>query len=150
MNVPFEIRLMLAVAGRLLPCSLRLEWSREWLAEFSHAFRGRVQRRGMFVRAAGAIPDAWTLLQECGIKRRLSEAAHSRMTTVVLPALMFFILTLSTLRKPLPNGRGSECLVSILSRDRQGAVSTIYKSGSPSSSSISMTSCKFLFSSSKV
>ena len=101
--VPGEIRCLVAIAGSLLPPSLRCEWRREWLAEFYHVFSEPPARplapalRGkMFMRATGAIPDSWTLLRLHGIRRRLAEGAHSRLTSVMLPALLFIALALAT------------------------------------------------------
>lgn len=101
--ITYEIRFLLAIAAWLLPRSLRREWRREWLAEFSHVFpKGAAHppaaalRRRMFTCAAGAVPDAWTLLQLHGTRRRLAEAAHSRLTPIVLPALLFLTLAVGT------------------------------------------------------
>ncbi len=100
--VPWEIRFLLAIAAWLLPRSLRGEWRREWLAEFSHVFMEVVAhpppvalRRRMFARAAGAFPDAWTLVKLHGLRRR-AEAAHSRLTPVVVPALLLLTLAVVT------------------------------------------------------
>ena len=100
--VPWEIRFLLAIAAWLLPRSLRGEWRREWLAEFSHVFTEvdahpppAARRQRMFARAAGAFPDAWTLLKLHGLRRR-AEAAHSRLTPVVVPALLLLTLAVVT------------------------------------------------------
>lgn len=102
-TIPGEIRFLLTLAGWLLPQSLRREWKREWLAEFSQVFTAtsahsseRGQRWRMFKRAVGAVFDTWTLLQLYGIQGRLAEAAHSRVTPVVLPALVLLTIAWGT------------------------------------------------------
>jgi hypothetical protein len=100
-RVPAEIRLLLGLSGWLLPRTTRRDWSREWLTEFSEAFsrghqQGARQRWRMFMRACGAIPDVWTLLQLHGFRQRLAEAVHSRVTPVVVFLLALVILAVTT------------------------------------------------------
>jgi hypothetical protein len=102
-SIPPEVRLMLTMAGWLLPRSLRSEWKREWLAEFSEGCLGEHKhltairkRRGMFSRAAGAILDSWTLTEIHGLRQRLTEAAHSRTTPVSLAAIALIAIACAT------------------------------------------------------
>src|SRR5579862_4927960 len=88
-SVPVEVRWLLAVAGALLPSTLRSCWIREWYAEFWHSFGpARGLRRRMWARAFGSFADAWVVLrQDYGLVRRLRDALRSRCAAVVLPTL---------------------------------------------------------------
>jgi len=96
--VPVEIRCLLAMAGSLLSPPQRSDCLREWYAEFWHSSgSGCGSRRQMWARAFGAFPDAWVLLrQECGILRRIHDAAHSRSAPVILLTLLMAAATLLT------------------------------------------------------
>ncbi len=88
-SVPVEVRWLLAVAGSVLPSTLRSCWIREWYAEFWHSFgTARGLRRRMWARAFGSFPDAWVLLrQDYGLVRRLRDALRARSAAVILPAI---------------------------------------------------------------
>jgi hypothetical protein len=90
-TVPFTIRLLLALAGWMLPARARVDWKREWYAEFWHSRQLPSRRRPM--RAFGVFPDAWFLARhEHGIGCRLGELARSRSFAVA--ALIFLIAAL--------------------------------------------------------
>ena len=97
-----EVRLLLAIAGLLLPRSLRRDWRREWVAEFLHGFgevrslANIVERSRALVRAAGAISDSWTLVQINGWRRRLAELTRARATPAVLSAVALATVAWST------------------------------------------------------
>ena len=97
-DVPVEVHWLLAVAGSLLPSTLRSDWIREWYAEFWHSLGpARGFRRRMWGRAFGAVPDAWALLrQDYGLARRTHDALCSRSAPVMLLALLMSALALCT------------------------------------------------------
>jgi hypothetical protein len=98
--IPFEIRLLLTLAGSLLPLDQRSEWRREWLSEFWHSFRASCAvsdrssfRRKMLLLALGAFQDAWTLVsQDCGFPGRIRSALQGRAAIVVLLSFLLFSL----------------------------------------------------------
>lgn len=90
-TVSFTIRLLLALAGGMLPTSDRTDWMREWYAEFWHSRQSGSHRRPM--RALGAFADAWFLVRhEHGVGSRVRELARSRSLAVA--ALVFLIAAL--------------------------------------------------------
>jgi hypothetical protein len=95
-EVPVEVRWLLAVAGSLLPSTLRSDWIREWYAEFWHSLGpARGFRRRMRARAFGSFPDAWVLLrQDYGLVRRIQDALLSRSAPVTLLALLMSAVAL--------------------------------------------------------
>src|SRR5579859_5509398 len=64
--MPDALRRFIAVVSRLVPAWARREFRQEWDAELTHAWAGapaRIRPRvRVLARAAGAIPDAWSLL----------------------------------------------------------------------------------------
>ena len=94
-TLPFTIRLLLALAGGMLPPGARIDWKREWYAEFWHSRQLPSRRRPM--RALGAFSDAWFLVRhEHGIRSRIGELARSRCFAVAALVLLIAALALAT------------------------------------------------------
>jgi hypothetical protein len=86
-----------------LPPHLRVDWIREWHAEFWHSLndhgmaRDSHLTRQMRARALGAFADAWTLLRlECGIRQRIRRAVESRSAPIFIMALLLITLASGT------------------------------------------------------
>ena len=57
------LRRFIAVVSGLVPAWARREFREEWVAELTHACADAQPRAQVFARAAGAIPDAWSLFR---------------------------------------------------------------------------------------
>jgi putative ABC transport system permease protein len=62
--MPDALRRFIAVVSRLAPAWARREFRREWNAELTYAWADAQPRARVLVRAAGAIPDAWSLFRQ--------------------------------------------------------------------------------------
>jgi len=93
--IPYTIRLLLALAGAMLPDSARTDWMREWYAEFWYSRHSASGRRPM--RALGAFADAWFLVRhEHGIRGRVGELLRSRSLAVAVLVFLLAALALAT------------------------------------------------------
>jgi hypothetical protein len=100
---PLEVRWLLALAGVLLPPSLRSDWLREWHSEFWHDC-ATSNGRASSIRAIGAFPDAWFLLrQDYGLLKRLRDLWQARPTPSVMLVLLIGAFTTAT--RGLERGR---------------------------------------------
>jgi len=97
-NIPFTSRVLLALAGALLPADLRTDWIREWRAELWHSRRSAVRSDiALLNYSLGAFADAWFLLRhEAAISRRLAEARRSRSLPIAAMAVLLIGLSVAT------------------------------------------------------
>jgi hypothetical protein len=98
--VLFPCRIVIAVAGFLVPRGFRTEWRREWISELWHrrnafAWEGRWWPQAvwsLYRDSFGAFPDAWWHMQEDGELLR-QVAAKTRSAEFCLGCLAALLLT---------------------------------------------------------